>query len=68
MSRTYRRSRKSQEPVMFGWRRGVTDTIIKEQEGRGIPMGCPDGKSCPWCKYKNDKYYDNVSGVNDWKH
>lgn len=67
MSRTYRRSRKSQEPVMFGWRRGVTDTIIKEQEGRGIPMGCPDGKSCSWCNYKNDKYYDNVSGVNDWK-
>lgn len=30
-------------------------------------MGCPDGKSCPWCNYKNDKYYDNVSGVNDWK-
>lgn len=44
-----------------------TQVVVKEQEGRGCSMVCPDGSGCDWCNYKTKKYYDIKSGVNDWK-
>lgn len=66
MSRTTRRSwvenNGKQPNIMYH-----SFKIKKEQEGRGIAMGCPYRDDCGWCDYKTVKYWDIKSGKNDWK-